>query len=145
MSAQDGIMQQIEQLLRDGKSSRQVIDMRYNPSSVYKVQRRVRAGAGAPISEGNSEGNDPTPPTAGSGDEQRDPEVESHPEVVELKRELRKAQLQSQIAAVRVPTGMEKRLDSLEQTVSGMADLVVWLATLDENSEENEFGTGDAG
>ena len=49
MSAQDGIMQQIEQLLRDGKSSRQVIDMRYNPSSVYKVQRRVRAGAGAPI------------------------------------------------------------------------------------------------
>jgi len=26
-----------------------------------------------------------------------------------------------------------------------MADLVVWLATLDENSEENEFGTGDAG
>ena len=40
---------------------------------------------------------------------------------------------------------MEKRLDSLEQTVSGMADLVGWLATLDENSEENEFGTGDAG
>ena len=141
MSAQDGIMQQIEQLLRDGKSSRQVIDMRYNPSSVYKVQRRVRAGARAPITEGN----DPTPPTAGLGDEQRDPEVESHPEVIELKRELRKVQLQSQIAAVRVPTGMEKRLDSLEQTVSGMADLVVWLATLDENSEENEFGTGDAG
>ena len=40
---------------------------------------------------------------------------------------------------------MEKRWDSLEQTVSGMADHVVWRATLDENSEENEFGTGDAG
>ena len=40
---------------------------------------------------------------------------------------------------------MEKRLDSLEQTLSEMAELVVWLATLDENSEENEFGTGDAG
>ena len=90
-------------------------------------------------------GKCPAPPTARLGDEQRDPEVESHPEVIELKRELRKAQLQSQIAAVRVPTGMEKRLDSLEQTVSGMADLVVWLATLDENSEENEFGIGDAG
>ena len=121
MSAQDGIMQQIEQLLRDGKSSRQVIDMRYNPSSVYKVQRRVRARASAPIAEGN----DPTPPTAGSGDEQRDPEVESHPEVVELKRELRKVQLQSQIAAVRAPVGTEKRLDSLEKTVSEMAELVV--------------------
>ena len=97
MSAQDGIMQQIEQLLRDGKSSRQVIDMRYNPSSVYKVQRRVRAGADAPLTGGN----DPTAPTARLGDEQRDPEVESHPEVVELKRELRKVQLQSQIAAIR--------------------------------------------
>ena len=141
MSAQDGIMQQIEQLLRDGKSSRQVIDMRYNPSSVYKVQRRVRAGASAPITERN----DPTPPTAQRGDEQRDPEVESHPEVVELKRELRKAQLQSQIAAVRVTAGMEKRLDSLEKTVSEMAELVVWLATPDENSDEDELGTGDAG
>ena len=141
MSAQDGIMQQIEQLLRDGKSSRQVIDMRYNPSSVYKVQRRVRAGAGTPITEGN----DPTPSTAGLGDEQRDPEVESHPEVIELKRELRKVQLQNQIAAVRVPAGMGRRLDSLEKTVSEMAELVVWLATPDENSEQDELGTGDAG
>ena len=141
MSAQDGIMQQIEQLLRDGKSSRQVIDMRYNPSSVYKVQRRVRARASAPITEGN----DPTPPTAGLGDEQRDPEVESHPEVVELKRELRKVQLQSQIAAVRAPVGTEKRLDSLEKTVSEMAELVVWLATPDENSDEDDLVTGGAG
>ena len=129
MSAQDGIMQQIEQLLRDGKSSRQVIDMRYNPSSVYKVQRRVRAMASAPIT---------------GGDEHLDPEVESHPEVVELKRELRKVQLQSQIAAVKAPAGTEERLDSLEKTVSEMAELVVWLATLDENSEEDELVTGDA-
>ena len=134
MSTQDGIMQQIEQLLRDGKSSRQVIDMRYNPSSVYKVQRRVRAGASAPITEGN----DPITPTARLGDEHLDPEVESHPEVLELKRELRKVQLQSQIAAVRAPAGMGKRLDSLEKTVSEMAELVVWLATPDENSEETE-------
>jgi len=141
MITEDGIMQQIERLLRDGKSSRQVIDMRYNPSSVYKVQRRVRAMARAPITEGN----DPTPPTAGLGDEHRDSEVESHPEVVELKRELRKAQLQSQIAAVRVPAGMGRRLDSLEKTVSEMAELVVWLATLDENSEEDELVTGDSG
>ena len=139
MSAQDGIMQQIEELLRDGKSSRQVIDMRYNPSSVYKVQRRVRAGASAPITGRN----DPITTTAGLGDEHLDPEVESHPEAIELKRELHKAQLQSQIAAVRVPAGMEKRLDSLEKTVSEMAELVVWLVTPDENSEEDELVTGD--
>ena len=141
MNAQDGIMQQIEQLLRDGKSSRQVIDMRYNPSSVYKVQRRVRAGTSAPITGGN----DPTAPMAGLGDEHLDPEVESHPEVIELKRELRKVQLQSQIAAVRAPAGTEERLDSLEKTVSEMAELVAWLATPDENSEEDEFGTSGAG
>ena len=120
MITEDGIMQQIERLLRDGKSSRQVIDMRYNPSSVYKVQRRVRAGAGAPITEGN----DPTPPTAQRGDEQRDPEVGSHSEVIELKRELRKVQLQSQIAAVRVPTGIGKQLDSLEKTVTRPTDRI---------------------
>ena len=67
MSAQDGVMQQIEQLLRDGKSSRQVIDMRYNPSSIYKVQRRVPAIASAPVTEGN----DPIPPIAGLGVAQR--------------------------------------------------------------------------
>ena len=141
MITEDGIMQQIERLLRDGKSSRQIIDLRYNPSSVYKVQRRVRAGASAPITEGN----DPAFPTAQRGDIQRDSEVESHPEVVEPKRELRKVQLQSQIAAVRVPAGMGKRLDSLEKTVSEMAELVVWLATPDENSDEDELVTGDTG
>ena len=40
---------------------------------------------------------------------------------------------------------MEKRLDSLEKTVSEMAELVVLLATPDENSEEDESGDGDAG
>ena len=62
-----------------------------------------------------------------------------------MKRELRKAQLQSQTAAVRAPAGMEKRLDSLEKTVSEMAELVVLLATPDENSEEDESGDGAAG
>ena len=72
---------------------------------------------------------------------------QSHPTLIAhlLKRELRKAQLQSQIAAVRVPAGTEKRLDTLEKTVSEMAELVVWLATPDGNSEEDESGTGDSG
>ena len=154
MSTQDGIMQQIERLLRDGKSSRQVIDTGYKPSSVYKAQRRLRAGvsgarSGAIAQRGNradetvASDNDPVGPMAGRGDEHRDPEVESHPDIVELKRELRKAQLQSQIAAVRVPGGVETRLDRLEKTVDEMAGLVVWLATPDENPEGDEFVTGE--
>ena len=39
---------------------------------------------------------------------------------------------------------MGRRLDSLEKTVSEMAELVAWLVTPDENSEEAELGTGDA-
>ena len=31
----------------------------------------------------------------------------------------------------------------LEKTVSEMGELVVWLETLDENSDEDEFGAGD--
>lgn len=67
---------------------------------------------------------------------------QSHPTLIAhiLKRELRKVQLQSQIAAVRAPAGMKERLDSLEKTVTEMAELVVWLATPDEN----ECGPGDA-
>ena len=106
-------MQQIERLLRDGKSSRQVIDTGYKPSSVYKAQRRLRAGvggarSGAIAQRGNradetvASDNDPVGPMAGRVAEHRDAEVESHPDIIELKRELRKAQLQSQIAAVRV-------------------------------------------
>ena len=154
MSTRDGIMQQIERLLRDGKSSRQVIDTGYKPSSVYTAQRRLRAGvggarSGAIAQRGNradetvASDNDPVGPMAGRGDEHRDPEVESHPDIIGLKRELRKAQLQSQIAAVKVPTGMETRLDRLENTVDEMADLVVWLVTPDENPEGDEFVTGE--
>ena len=33
----------------------------------------------------------------------------------------------------------------MEKTVSEMAELVVWLATPDENSDEDELGTGAAG
>ena len=154
MSTQDGIMQQIERLLSDGRSSRQVIDTGYKPSSVYTAQRRLRAGvsgarSGAIAQRGNradetvAADNDPVGPMAGRGAEHRDPEVESHPDIIELKRELRKAQLQSQIAAVKVPTGMETRLDSLEKTVDEMAGLVVWLVTPDENPEGDEFGTGE--
>ena len=147
-------MQQIERLLRDGKSSRQVIDTGYKSSSVYKAQRRLRAGvggarSGAIAQRGNradetvAANNDPVGLMAGRGDAQQDPEVESHPDIIELKRELRKAQLQGQIAAVRVPDGVETRLDSLEKTVDEMADLVVWLVTPDENPEGDEFVTGE--
>ena len=147
-------MQQIERLLRDGRSSRQIIDTGYKPSSVYKAQRRLRAGvggarSGAIAQRGNradetvAADNDPVGPMAGRGAAQQDPEVESHPEVIELKRELRKAQLQSQIAAVRVPGGVETRLDRLEKTVNEMAGLVVWLVTPDNNSEGDEFVTGE--
>ena len=145
-------MQQIERLLRDGKSSRQVIDTGYKPSSVYTAQRRLRAGvsgarSGAITQRGNradetvASDNNPVGLMAGRGDAHLDPEVESHPDIIELKRELRKAQLQSQIAAVRVPSGVETRLDRLEKTVDEMAGLVVWLVTPDNNPEGDEFVT----
>ena len=37
-----GVMQEIEELLSQGNSSRQVIDLGYAPGTVYGVQRRVR-------------------------------------------------------------------------------------------------------
>ena len=37
-----GVMQEIEELLSQGNTSRQVIDLGYAPGTVYGVQRRVR-------------------------------------------------------------------------------------------------------
>ena len=37
-----GVMQEIEELLAQGNTSRQVIDLGYAPGTVYGVQRRVR-------------------------------------------------------------------------------------------------------
>ena len=37
-----GIMREIENLLAEGNTSRQVIDLGYAPGTVYVVQRRIR-------------------------------------------------------------------------------------------------------
>jgi len=39
-----GIMQQVRELLSQGKPSREVIQLGYAPGTVYKVQRQVRDG-----------------------------------------------------------------------------------------------------
>ncbi len=39
-----GIMQQVRELLSQGKASREVIQLGYAPGTVYKVQRQVRDG-----------------------------------------------------------------------------------------------------
>jgi len=41
-----GVMKHIRELLKKGKSSREVIDMGYAPGTVYKILRQVRANGG---------------------------------------------------------------------------------------------------
>ena len=47
-----GIMQQVRELLSQGKDSREVIQLGYAPGTVYKVQRQLRDGRGQSLSLG---------------------------------------------------------------------------------------------
>ena len=100
-----GIMHKIQSLLAEGKSSTEVIALGYKASTVYKAQRQMVQGRKPGRSSGNGVSTEvqqspakrqavhPKPMTT-RVHEPPDPEVEADLEVVQLKIDLRKAQLE---------------------------------------------------
>ncbi len=116
-----GVMEKIKALLSEGKSSTEIIALRYKPSTVYKAQRQMLQGGKASHSSGNGVPPVDQPPQADGHfepakerlplvNELLGPEVEADPEVVQLKIDLRKAQLEREIAEVKAPLEVEGRL-----------------------------------
>ena len=121
-----GIMDRIKSLLAEGNSSAEVIAMDFKPTTVYKAQRQMVEGGKVSHSSGNGVSTkDQQSPAKGQAEYQKpmtprvhelpDPEVEAHAEVVQLKIDLRKAQLEKAIAEVKAPIEVEGRLAKLEE------------------------------
>lgn len=98
----------IAQLLAQAKIPGDLVGQGYARGTVYKVARRLRGG---------------TPPgRTGTAPQARDmaevdPSVEADEEIRELKKRLRKAQLEQQIAELRAPLELETRMKALEDKV----------------------------
>lgn len=93
-----GKQEAIVRLLTAGKPAAELVRQGYSKGTVYKMARRVTAlpAAGREGSQAQAEA-----------------EVETDPEIVRLKKELRKAQLQRQIREARAPLEVETRLLAL--------------------------------
>ena len=92
---------EIRELFSQGKSSRDIMNLGYKPGTVYGVQRELRSenhSTGRRMPGASGVGADKT----GQALESRpDAEIESDPEIVQLKKEIRKTGLERELARLR--------------------------------------------
>ena len=105
-----GTEEEIGRLLAEGNKPAELIQRGFKRGTVYKVNRRLQTG-GTPSE---------------SGDKGLDPSIESDPEVMDLRKALRKAELERQLEEFKGPSSTESRLLALEEQWEEME------ATLDE-------------
>lgn len=135
-------------LLDEGKTSGEIIGMGYKAGTVYGAQRRWRQGKteiGAEDSTTASAKKMSTPITAITG-----PDIECDPEIVELKKEIRKAELKRQLGMAKAPLDIDillsaafdigkDRLNSCDYAEDGLCTLWQWSRT-----DEIPKGIGEA-
>ncbi len=88
---------QIAGLLSQGTAPAELVHQGYARSTVYKMAKRLAEMDTSQLSE-DKEGPDV------------DLEVENDPAIIQLKKDLRKAHLERQIAEVKAPIDLEARL-----------------------------------
>ena len=99
--------QEIAGLLRDGATPTHLVHQGYARGTVYKVHKRLRGEGGSPMGGGEVE--------AQVGDS-----LDNDPEILELKKALRKAQLQRELSAIKSDPGSEDRLGSIESRLQNL-------------------------
>ena len=111
---------EIARLLSGGRTPAELVREGHARGTVYKVARRM-------ADEGNRQGTGQSGPIG----TEFDPAVESDPEILEFKKQLRKAQLGKAIAEVKAPIDLEGRVRTLEKTVGELTELVLDLVEED--------------
>ena len=101
-----GKEEEIARLLAEGITPVDLIKRGFRRATVYKVNRRVQTG-GTPQEDAS------VPAT--------DRAVEDDPQILELKKALRKAELERQIEEIRGPSSAESRLLALEENAETSA------------------------
>ena len=122
----EGKEEEIARLLSEGTAAAALVQRVYARGTVYKVAARVREGG---------------TPTARPEDDGIDVDVENDPEVIDLKKELRRAELERQIEEIKGPSSTETRLLALEHRLE---DLEATLEGAEEAHDRLEALTGQS-
>ena len=111
--------EEIARLLSEGTPPAELVHQGYSRGTVYKVKRRLAEGGTTPPG--------PSLPGPESTDPASDPALEADSEIMELKKSLRKAQLERQLAEIRAPIDLEARLTSIEEELTVIGDALTYL------------------
>ena len=102
------ISDEILQLLIEGKNSNEIISMGYKKGTVYSTQRKWRQGKIKTPPDVESIATPSNTPRARASQPTNAPlEIESDPEIVQLKKEIRIAELQKQLDRAQAPSEIE--------------------------------------
>ena len=96
----------IVKLLEEGKSSSEIVSMGHKKGTVYGTQRKWRQGR----TQHPTNGGDKSLSSAANHDSQSidaSSDIESDPEILRLKKEIRKAELEKQLGILKVPLDTE--------------------------------------
>ena len=126
---------EIAGLLSQGIPPSELVRKGLTRSTVYKVAKRLQERT--PEQPGTAQGDTDGAKAVTGYD--LDPALEADPEIVELRKSIRKAELEQQLADLKAPTRFEPRLLMLEKTVGEMAEAVTGLINdLDEVEQQVE-------
>ena len=114
------IENEIEQLLSEGAKPSELVKQGYSRGTVYKIHKR-RSQSATPTPR------HPTNGTLASPGQPFDPEVESDPEILQLKKTIRIAELETRLATI---SGTPGTVDSLEMLEKGIENLYLAVSEL---------------
>lgn len=103
------LTEEIAQHLKQGKTMEDLLALGYKKGTIYSVQRKLRQEGALPVAH---KGNGQRPPS-GTAQAEAYPEVDNDPEILQLKKELRKAQLERQLRELKAPLELEAKLKTL--------------------------------
>ena len=107
-----GKEEEIAQLFSQGTSAVDLVRLGFARGTVYKVAKRL-LGQSTPL---------PGTPATKIPDLRIAPEIEGDPEIVELKKVIRKAELERQLAELNGSTGLDEHVKSLEKALGVLAE-----------------------
>jgi hypothetical protein len=108
-----GKEEEIAKLLSQGTLPAELVRQGHSRGTVYKVARRLAERGTTAPHHSDSRASE-------ASNSAYDSALEADPEILDLKKELRKAQLERQLAEMRAPIDLEDRLAKIEKDMQGL-------------------------
>ncbi len=111
--------QEIIEKMKAGASPADLIGQGYKRGLVYKVNKTLRSTSSE---RGELTPSNPCGDSSIASTSTVDSTIEGDPEILELKKELRKAELRRQLAEINAPIELEARINALENKAKEVGD-----------------------